>query len=143
MKTNSILIASVLLAFSVNLFFARFDVCSNEERIRYSLKNPNEHIEGGHSKVAVDILKRMTPVAIEEAWGVLHHHRYHFQFTGDRMNIYRDRVLDGRPVTVAFLPGLLDLHKAIVVPGKIDGQCADEIQADLEHGKKETLQGSH
>ena len=60
-----------------------------------------------------DILKRMSLVTTEEAWGTCRKHGYNFQFVGNWKNLHPERVVVGRAVTCRWVPRRPDLHEAI------------------------------
>jgi regulator of RNase E activity RraA len=73
-----------------------------------------ERFEDGRPKVPDAILDRMKKVTLEEAWAVLRNKNYRYQYEGnwgERLN--PDSVLVGRALTAIFMPGRLDIQKAI------------------------------
>lgn len=100
--------------------YAQYGTISKEERILYTRSNPYERFEDGRPKVPDEWLKRMKDVSIEEAWGVLRKHGYHFQFAGNWMNLHPDRIVVGRAVTASFMPKRPDVEEVTNELGKQD-----------------------
>lgn len=80
-----------------------------------------ERFEDGRPCVPDDILERMKHVTIEEAWGTIGGHGYHYQFEGNWMILHPDRTLVGRAVTAQFVPTRPDLQNEIQAQGKARG----------------------
>jgi len=76
-----------------------------------------ERFPDGRPRVPDDILRRMARVRTEEAWAVLWRHGYRYQFEGNWVNLYPDRVLVGRAVTGVFVPHRPDLHDYLIEYG--------------------------
>ncbi len=77
-----------------------------------------ERSEDGRPRVADDILGRMEKMTTEEAWGVLWHHGYKYQFEGDFRMVHTDKVLVGRAVTAMMMPMRPDLHNYLLEFGQ-------------------------
>src|SRR4051794_21961520 len=56
---------------------------SKEQLIEFSPDWKGERFPDGRPRVADEILQRMKPVSIEEAWSVLRRHGYNQQFEGN------------------------------------------------------------
>lgn len=76
----------------------------------------------GRPRVPDEILERMKLVTHEEAWAVLRNANYNFQYEDGWEMINPDSVLVGRAVTVVFMPGRPDIHRAIDEDGLSDGR---------------------
>jgi regulator of RNase E activity RraA len=76
----------------------------------------------GRPKVPDGILARMRKVSIEEAWGVLRSHGYHFQFEGDWKTIHNDVPVVGRALTAQYLPARHELAARILNRGHREGR---------------------
>lgn len=92
-----------------------------EDILAYTPLNPFDRFPDGRPRVPDDLLRRMEEVTVEEAWGVLKHHGYSYQYTGDWMNIHPEHVLVGRAVTAMFVPTRPDLHEVVEEWGKAQG----------------------
>jgi 4-hydroxy-4-methyl-2-oxoglutarate aldolase len=92
-----------------------------EEIIALTPLNPFDRFPDGRPRVPDDLIRRMALVTIEEAWGVLRRHGYHFQFEGGWMNLHPDRTLVGRAVTARFVPQRPDLHAVVEERGRAAG----------------------
>jgi len=101
---------------------AQYGTLSTEERTEYTHLNPYDRFPDGRPKVPDSILERMKKVSTEEAWGVLRRHGYNFQFEGNWMNPFPDRVLVGRAVTASFVPLRPDLNDLTNKKGEKDGR---------------------
>jgi regulator of RNase E activity RraA len=79
-----------------------------------------ERSEDGRPRVSDDILKRMEKMTTEEAWGVLWHHGFKYQFEGDFRRVHADKVLVGRAVTATMVPMRPDLHDYLLQYGQTE-----------------------
>lgn len=77
-----------------------------------------ERMDDGRPRVADDILKRMEKVTNEEAWSVLEHNGYRFQFEGSLKMVHPDKILVGRAVTAVMVPKRPDLHDYLLAYGQ-------------------------
>jgi 4-hydroxy-4-methyl-2-oxoglutarate aldolase len=94
----------------------------HEDIVTITRKNPFDRFADGRPKVPDDLLERMKEVTVEEAWGVMKKHGYHYQHTpADWMNIHPERVLVGRAVTCTYVPMRPDLHEVVEEWGKARG----------------------
>lgn len=92
-----------------------------EDILEITHKNPFDRFPDGRPHVPDDWLRRMEEVTVEEAWGTLKKHGYHYQYAGDWMNVHPERILVGRAVTATFVPTRPDLHEVIEAWGKAQG----------------------
>ena len=74
----------------------------------------------GRPLVSEAILERMKLVTTEEAWGTCKRNEYHFQFSGNWINLHPDRVIVGRAVTCRWVPRRPDIHDSIDKQGEED-----------------------
>ena len=103
---------------------------SKEEIIALTPDWKGERFPDGRPKVPDDILKRMKPVTIEEAWAIISGAGYRYQIAegwGEIIN--PDSVLVGRAYTTTFMPGRPDVWKAIDSMGKKEGRRAQNVWA--------------
>jgi len=97
-------------------------VFSREHLIRYTPEWKGERFPDGRPKVPDGILKRMREVTLEEAWAVLRNEGYNFQYEDGWLEIHPGKVLVGRALTAAWVPGRPDIHRVIEAEGKRDGR---------------------
>lgn len=118
MRTR-VLFAAAALACSA---FAQPGVFSKEHLVRYTLQWQGERFPDGRPKVPDGILKRMREVTLEEAWAVLRNEGFNFQYEDGWLEIHPGKVLVGRALTAAWVPGRPDIHKVIEAEGRRDGR---------------------
>lgn len=102
--------------------WAQPGVFSKEDLIRYTPEWKGERFPDGRPKVPGGILRRMRAVTLEEAWAVLRNAGYNFQYEDGWLEIHPGKVLVGRALTAAWVPGRPDIHKVIEAEGKRDGR---------------------
>lgn len=73
-----------------------------------------ERAPDGRPRVSDDIIRRMERVTTEEAWSVLEHHGFKYQFEGEFKTVHPDRILVGRAVTAVMVPMRPDLHEYLL-----------------------------
>ncbi len=88
--------------------------------------NPFERFEDGRPCVPDDLLKRLETATTEQAWGVLRHHGYNFQFEGNWFQTHPDKILVGRCVTAMMLPYRPDFHGLVQETGVNDGRIGGQ-----------------
>jgi 4-hydroxy-4-methyl-2-oxoglutarate aldolase len=89
--------------------------------------NTYDRFPDGRPNVPDDILRRMSLVTNDEAWGVIERgHGYHFQFEGNWMNLHPDRVLVGRAVTARMVPLRPDLQGVVQDIGISEGRSGGQ-----------------
>jgi len=76
-----------------------------------------ERFPDGRPKVPSGILKRLSRITLEEAWGPLWSQGYHYQFEGDLKIIHPNQVMVGRAVTAVMVPKRPDLHDTLLSYG--------------------------
>ena len=109
---------------------AQFVQASKEEIIALTPDWKGERFPDGRPKVSDDILRRMKPVTIEEAWAIISGAGYRYQIAeGWGQIINPDSVLVGRAYTTTFMPGRPDVWKAIDSMGKTEGRRAQNVWA--------------
>lgn len=103
---------------------------SREELIAFTPEWKGERFPDGRPKVPDDIIRRMKPVTIEEAWAILVGAGYRYQIAdGWGQIINPDSVLVGRAYTTTFMPGRPDVWKAIDSLGKKEGRLSQNVWA--------------
>jgi regulator of RNase E activity RraA len=103
---------------------------SKEELIALTPEWKGERFPDGRPKVPDDIIRRMKPVTIEEAWAILVGAGYRYQIAdGWGQIINPDSVLVGRAYTTTFMPGRPDVWKAIDSMGKKEGRLSQNVWA--------------
>ena len=115
------------LVFLMNQLKAQYVQASKEEIIALTPDWKGERFPDGRPKVSDDILKRMKPVTIEEAWAIISGAGYRYQIAdGWGQIINPDSVLVGRAYTTTFMPGRPDVWRAIDSMGKKDSVINSE-----------------
>jgi regulator of RNase E activity RraA len=103
---------------------------SKEELIALTPEWKGERFSDGRPKVPDDIIRRMKPVTIEEAWAILNGAGYRYQIADSWGQIINpDSVLVGRAYTTTFMPGRPDVWKAIDSMGKKEGRLSQNVWA--------------
>ena len=115
-------IAILFITFLSTQLNAQFVQASKEEIIALTPDWKGERFHDGRPKVSDDILKRMKPVTIEEAWEVVQGQGgFRYQIAEDwGQQINPDSVLVGRAFTATFMPGRPDVWRAIDSMGRKD-----------------------
>ena len=127
--TKHLFILFVFVVF-VNQLSAQFVQATKEEIIALTPDWNGERFPDGRPKVSDDILKRMKPVTIEEAWATISGAGYRYQVAeGFGQMINPDSVLVGRAFTTTFMPGRPDVWKAIDSMGKKEGRRSQNVWA--------------
>lgn len=86
-----------------------------------------ERFPDGRPKVPDELLQRMKPVSIEEAWAVLKRYGFNNQFEGNWVLAGpKDPVLVGRAVTAYFFPVRPDVNDAIKQRGEKEGRIGGQ-----------------
>lgn len=80
---------------------------------KYTPEWQGERFADGRPKVPDNILDRMKPVTLEEAWAVLQQNGFMHQYEDGWMSIHPDKVLVGRALTATWMPGRPDVQKLI------------------------------
>ena len=117
------------LVFLMNQLKAQYVQASKEEIIALTPDWKGKRFPDGRPKVPDDILKRMKPVTIEEAWATISGAGYRYQIAEGWQIINPDSVLVGRAYTTTFMPGRPDVWKAIDSMGKIEKRRAQNVWA--------------
>ena len=95
---------------------------TKEELIALTPEWKGERFPDGRPKVPDDIIRRMKPVSIEEAWAIISGAGSGTRLLKDGEIINPDSVLVGRAYTATFMPGRPDVWKAIDSMGKKEGR---------------------
>lgn len=119
-------IVVLLLLLFISAGVAQVGVFSKEELIKYTPGWKGERFPDGRPKVADDLLKRLKPVSIEEAWAVCNRHGFINQFEANWVMTIDDPILIGRAVTAYFQPKRPDVDSVIAAQGKTDGRIGGE-----------------
>jgi len=128
-KLKFLLPAIAMIAFGFQLK-AQYVQASKEEIIALTPDWKGERFPDGRPKVSDDIIKRMKPVTIEEAWAIISGAGYRYQIAeGWGQIINPDSVLVGRAYTTTFMPGRPDVWKAIDSMGKLEKRLAQNVWA--------------
>jgi regulator of RNase E activity RraA len=98
----------------------------SETIIELTKLNPFDRSDDGRPYVPDNLIERLKLVTAEEAWGVLRHHGYHWQFEGNWFQTHPERILVGRAVTAMMLPHRPDMHEAIETAGKAEGRIGGQ-----------------
>ena len=115
------IIAAVVMLCSGGDARAQFGAADRGDMVRITSEWTGERFPDGRPRVPDDILRRMTAVTIEEAWGVIRGKGYRRQFTGDWYTLHPERAVVGRAVTASFIPLRPDLNEATNAYGKDHG----------------------
>jgi regulator of RNase E activity RraA len=86
-----------------------------DDVIKYTPGWHGERFADGRPKVPDDILDRMKTVTLEEAWAVLQQNGFMHQYEDGWLSIHPDKVLVGRALTAAWMPGRPDVQKLIEI----------------------------
>lgn len=128
-KLKFLLVAIVITALSFQAK-SQYVQATKEEIIALTPDWKGERFPDGRPKVSDDILKRMKPVTIEEAWATINGAGYRYQVAeGWGQIINPDSVLVGRAYTTTFMPGRPDVWKAIDSMGRKEGRRAQNVWA--------------
>jgi regulator of RNase E activity RraA len=128
-KTKPLLFLFTLIVLTTQLK-AQFVQASKEEIIALTPDWHGERFPDGRPKVPDNILKRMKPVTIEEAWATISGAGFRYQIAdGWGQQINPDSVLVGRAYTTTFMPGRPDVWKAIDSMGKKEGRRNQNVWA--------------
>jgi regulator of RNase E activity RraA len=132
MKTNSplsrLLPVLVLLLLTAALpTAAQPNTFAKDELTAYTPDWKGDRFADGRPKVPDEILERMKPVSIEEAWAVLRRHGFTQQFEGNWVLAGpKEPVLVGRALTAYFFPVRPDVNGAIKKQGEKDGRIGGQ-----------------
>ncbi len=97
-----------------------------EAIIELTQLNPFERFPDGRPRVPDDLLERMKLVTTEEAWGVMRHEGFHYQFEGDWFSTHPGKILVGRAVTAMMVPLRPDLHELVEEIGQKEGRVGGQ-----------------
>jgi regulator of RNase E activity RraA len=124
--TRTILSALLAATFMAASASAQPGIFSKEDLIQYTPEWKGERFPDGRPKVPDDILERMKPVTLEEAWALLRNEGFTHQYEDGWLSIHPDKVLVGRALTAVWMPGRPDVHKVIDEVGKKDGRIGGQ-----------------
>src|SRR4051812_43068088 len=103
-----------VLAISAN---AQEGFFTSEDVIKYTPDWHGVRFADGRPKVPDDILDRTMRVTLEEAWAVLQQNGFMHQYEDGWLSIHPDKVLVGRVLTAAWMPGRPDVQKLLEEEG--------------------------
>jgi regulator of RNase E activity RraA len=128
MKTNQLIGVAILAPlFMVPTLRAQVGVFGKDQVAEYSPQWKGERFPDGRPKVPDEILQRMKPVSIEEAWAVLRRHGFNNQFEGNWVLAGpKDPALVGRAVTAVFFPVRPDVNDVIKTKGEKEGRIGGQ-----------------
>jgi regulator of RNase E activity RraA len=119
-----LILLSLVTTYSV---WAQAGAFTKEQLIAYTPEWKGERFSDGRPKVPDELLERMKPVSIEEAWAVLRRHRYNHQFEGNWVLAGpQNPVLVGRAVTAYFHPVRPDVNGVINQQGEKEGRIGGQ-----------------
>jgi regulator of RNase E activity RraA len=128
-KMKLLLSVIMMMAFSLQVK-SQYVQASKDEIIALTPDWKGERFPDGRPKVSDDIIRRMKPVTIEEAWAIVNGAGYRYQIAeGWGQIINPDSVLVGRAYTTTFMPGRPDVWKAIDSMGKKEGRRSQNVWA--------------
>lgn len=120
------LLIPLILSCAATLF-AQPGAFTKGQLVEYTPDWKGDRFPDGRPKVPDDIVKRMGPVSIEEAWAVLKRHGFNQQFEGNWVLAGpKEPVLVGRAVTAYFFPARPDVNGAIKQKGEKDGRIGGQ-----------------
>jgi 4-hydroxy-4-methyl-2-oxoglutarate aldolase len=124
LTTRWLLLLSLLTALSA---WAQVGVFDKEHLVDYTPDWKGERFPDGRPKVPDELLQRMKPVSIEEAWSVLRRHGYNQQFEGNWVLAGpKEPVLVGRALTAYFYPVRPDVNGVIKQKGEKEGRIGGQ-----------------
>lgn len=130
MFTTKHLLFVFALVTGVSQLQAQYVQAAKEEIMALTQEWKGERFPDGRPKVPDDILRRMKPVTIEEAWAIISSAGYRYQIADGWGEIINpDSVLVGRAYTTTFMPGRPDVWRAIDSMGKKEGRRAQNVWA--------------
>lgn len=118
---------AILFAALASPLRAQVGAFSREQLIEYTPDWKGERFSDGRPKVSDELLQRMKPVSIEEAWAVLKRHGYNQQFEGNWVLAGpTNPTLVGRALTAYFFPVRPDVNNVIKARGEKDGRIGGQ-----------------
>jgi regulator of RNase E activity RraA len=79
--------------------------------------------ESGRPIVPDSVLRRLSAITTEEAWGTLWEHDYKYQFEANLKSVHPDKIMVGRAVTGVMVPKRPDLDTYLLEYGqKVEGR---------------------
>jgi regulator of RNase E activity RraA len=121
-KTLPLLLALVALAHPGAALAGHEGFQSREEVVHETAYWTGERFPDGRPKVADSVLDRLKSVTLEEAWGTLRNAGFLNQYEDGWVSIFPDKVLVGRALTSAWMPGRPDVEKVVEEDGAADGR---------------------
>src|SRR5215467_9935643 len=106
-----VLLCAIIVAANVSSAVAQQGFFTAEDVIKYTPEWHGERFPDGRPKVPDDVLDRMKTVTLEEAWAVLQQNGFMHQYEDGWLSIHPGKVLVGRALTAAWMPGRPDVQK--------------------------------
>lgn len=106
--------------------FAQLGLFSKDQRVAMTEEWKGDRFDDGRPKVPDSVLEGLKDVDAEEAWGVLQHHGFMFQFEGNWHEINPGDRMVGRAFTAVFMPLRPDVNNYIQERGKAEGRIGGE-----------------
>lgn len=124
-RSRALVVATFLI--SALSAAAQVGVFTKEHLLEYSPQWQGERFPDGRPKVSDELLERMKPVSIEEAWAVLRRHGFNHQFEGNWVLAGpQNPILVGRAVTAYFQPVRPDVNDVIKQKGEKEGRVGGQ-----------------
>jgi 4-hydroxy-4-methyl-2-oxoglutarate aldolase len=109
--------------------FLFFTICSQAQQIQwtpsqialFNTEYKGPRMVDGRPEISKDLIKRLSNISLEEAWGYLRNKGYNNQFEGGWQNI-GDKALAGRVLTAQYMPSRPDMDLKIKEKGKAEGR---------------------
>jgi len=130
--TKTLLLALLCIVVFPGPGFTQVIDISGDDLIKYTAKWEGERFPDGRPRVPDDILERMKPVNIEEAWSVLRNEGYEYQFERGWKHVHPGGVLVGRALTVMYMPRRPDVNETINREGKAAGRIGDQVSWPID-----------
>lgn len=105
---------------------------SRDDLIEYTPEWTGERFDDGRPRVPDPIIERMRSVTITQAWGVLRHDGYHWQYEGNWHCTHPGQVLTGRALTAVYMPRRPDMRRVMEEKGGRLGCIGDQISWPID-----------
>ena len=105
---------------------------SPDELTEYTPEWNGERFPDGRPKVPDEILERMEPVTVTQAWGVLRGAGYQWQYEGDWVCTHPGQILVGRALTAMYMPRRPVMRTVMEEKGARRGCIGDQISWPID-----------
>ena len=105
---------------------------SPDELTEYTPEWNGERFPDGRPKVPDEILERMEPVTVTQAWGVLRGAGYQWQYEGDWVCTHPGQILVGRALTAMYMPRRPVMRAVMEEKGVRCGCIGDQISWPID-----------